>query len=209
MPRAKKIVEQGDFDVLWDAYVPVCIPKGSKKKAKEKYDAAVKKGADPKQILEGTRRYIVDCHKRDCYTKNVVTFLNQEQWKDYLEQQDEITQFYNPFPFDEKMYKKFNSRLELEEALRDYYYDWESVNPWFQKQMRMIIFQRKNGKDEIVNKMTLELAKTIFRYKDSPQIQNSPLDPNFWAQHRCFMYNPEPSILFRIGWALADLGKIS
>lgn len=72
MPRAKKIVEQGDFDVLWDAYVPVCIPKGSKKKAKEKYDATIKKGADPKQILEGTRRYIVDCHKRDCFTKNVV-----------------------------------------------------------------------------------------------------------------------------------------
>ncbi len=78
------------FEEMWSEYKPYVardgksVNKGAKKPAKEKFVRAVNKGADPDQIIEGTKNYIADCHARQSLTKNVVTFLNQEQWRDYL-----------------------------------------------------------------------------------------------------------------------------
>lgn len=81
------------FEEMWACYKPYVtydghsVNKGAKKTAKEKFVKAVTKGADPDQIILGTKNYIADCHVHKCLTKNVVTFLNQEQWRDYLDEQ--------------------------------------------------------------------------------------------------------------------------
>lgn len=82
---------ESKFEEMWDEYKPYVaqdgrsVNKGAKKVAKAKFIKAVENGADPEQIILGTKNYIADCRVHKCLTKNVVTFLNQEQWQDFLD----------------------------------------------------------------------------------------------------------------------------
>ena len=78
------------FEVLWQAYTPYVSPdgksvnKGAKKPAKEKFNKIIAKGVNPDEIILGAKNYIADCFEHKCLTKNLITFLNQEQWKEHL-----------------------------------------------------------------------------------------------------------------------------
>lgn len=78
------------FEVLWQAYTPYVSPdgksvnKGAKKPAREKFNKIVAGGVNPDEIILGAKNYIADCFEHKCLTKNLITFLNQEQWKEHL-----------------------------------------------------------------------------------------------------------------------------
>ncbi|MBN9448278.1 MAG: hypothetical protein J0I67_15415, partial [Bosea sp.] len=77
----------GDFDEFWKAYPHRGEASDPKKPAKEKFDRAVKRGADPAAIIAGAQRFAEIEHRagragtEKC--AQAVTWLNQERWNDY------------------------------------------------------------------------------------------------------------------------------
>jgi len=166
------------FEELWKIYTPYETPdgrsvgKGAKKTAKDKFVKTVAKGTDPDDIIQGTRLYIADCHRRKSLTKNVPTFLNQEQWKDYLDQTDEL-----PIPVMPMGLMFRNADLQntdpetYMDLLRTEWKNWSEYAPnWVPV--------------EKTPEMALELAKRVLSSKYTIAFSNSILDTKFWAQHR-------------------------
>lgn len=166
------------FEELWKIYTPYetreghSVGKGAKKLAKDKFVKTVAKGADPDDIIQGTRLYIADCHRRKSLTKNVPTFLNQEQWKDYLDQTDEL-----PIPVMPMGLMFRNADLQntdpetYMDLLRTEWKNWSEYAPnWVPV--------------EKTPEMALELAKRVLSSKHTIAFSNSILDTKFWAQHR-------------------------
>jgi len=67
------------FERFWSAY-----PRhdGGRPKARDKFEAKVGAGADPKAIIAGAERYRDDPNRVDEYTTHATTWLNQERWDD-------------------------------------------------------------------------------------------------------------------------------
>ena len=200
------------FEEMWSAYVPYAtregrsVNKGAKKVAREKFIKAVSKGANPDDIIKGTKRYIADCHSHKCLTKNVPTFLNQEQWKDYLTTQN----FVNTHPIDLDNLKPFEDSAQFFLWMKPIYNEWFESNSYLKNKITAI----KNeiykpvywGQEQIVLKMAQDLAKEIWEYRDTPEIKNSLLDPNLWSLCR-FKIEPatQSSALMLIGYCLREM----
>lgn len=183
------------FEDLWQAYVPYVTQdgrstnKGSKKLAKEKFMKTISKGANPYDVLRGTRRYIEDCHNRKTLTKNVITFLNQEQWRDYLV----ACNIKNNHPLKLSELTPFNSKEEFMGFFsQETYKPFINDNPSFFETIQSIRAGLTNGNIEKSILMAQELANEVWEYKDTTQIKNSILDPNLWALCR-FEIDPRES----------------
>lgn len=183
------------FEDLWLAYVPYVTReghstnKGSKKLAKEKFMKTISKGANPYDVLRGTRRYIEDCHNRKTLTKNVITFLNQEQWRDYLV----ACNIRNNHPLKLSELTPFGSKEEFMGFFsQETYKPFINDNPSFFETIQNIRAGLTNGNIEKSILMAQELANEVWEYKDTTQIRNSILDPILWALCR-FEINPRES----------------
>lgn len=183
------------FEDLWQAYVPYVTQdgrstnKGSKKLAKEKFMKTISKGANPYDVLRGTRRYIEDCHNRKTLTKNVITFLNQEQWRDYLV----ACNIRNNHPLKLSELTPFGSKEEFMGFFsQETYKPFINDNPSFFETIQNIRAELTNGNIEKSILMAQELANEVWEYKDTTQIRNSILDPILWALCR-FEINPRES----------------
>ena len=79
--RSRRAVadDDPDFVKFWAAY-PKKVGKGA---AREKYAAAIARGAEPADILDGAILYGLDRRTQDPqYTAHPATWLHQERWKD-------------------------------------------------------------------------------------------------------------------------------
>lgn len=199
------------FEEFWGKYIPVHTNKGPKKTAREKF-SRLTKTVSADEIILGTERYIADCHKNNCYTKNVVTFLNQEQWKDFLEEPKDQS-FRNTFPL---VPQDYNPQMDITQVNTTV---WAHVDPWWNENptwaLRIKAITDTLNDGSVVNthqkasQMALELAKEIFRYKDSPDVKNSLVDPLFWFSHRSVIDSVfvwmRRSGLFYLGYQLSRL----
>jgi len=70
--------DSSGFDAFWAVYPR----KVGKIGAKSCYDRAVKKGADPRQVIAGAVRYRDDPNRAEEFTKHPSTWLNQGCWDD-------------------------------------------------------------------------------------------------------------------------------
>ena len=178
------------FEEFWKGYLPVHTGKGAKSVAKTKFVAAVKKKNNPDDIIAGMKRYIAFCHSNNCYTQNVPTFLNQEHWKDYLvEEKDSKGVFVNSFPI--SVTPSTLNKEEILDVIKTHLQTWTQENPVWTERIKAISAKAKDESDLFHTQkslqMALELAKEIFRYKDSPGVRNSLVDPLFWLSCRsCF-----------------------
>lgn len=75
---------QSQFEELWNEYKILHTPKGNKEKALDKFKKLLSKNKF-EDIIRGTKVYIKNCHTKNIYTKQVISFLNGETWKEYLE----------------------------------------------------------------------------------------------------------------------------
>jgi len=75
---------QSQFEELWKEYKILHTPKGNKEKALDKFNKLLCKNKF-EDIIRGTKVYIKNCHTKNIYTKQVISFLNGETWKEYLE----------------------------------------------------------------------------------------------------------------------------
>lgn len=79
----KELIES-QFEELWNEYKILHTPKGNKEKALDKFKKLLSKNKF-EDIIRGTKTYIKNCHIKNIYTKQVISFLNGETWKEYLE----------------------------------------------------------------------------------------------------------------------------
>jgi hypothetical protein len=75
---------ESQFEELWNEYKILHTPKGNKEKALDKFKKLLSKNKF-EDIIRGTKIYIKNCHTKNIYTKQVISFLNGETWKEYLE----------------------------------------------------------------------------------------------------------------------------
>lgn len=82
-------IHKVDFDAFWKLY-PKRDGSNPRKPASQKFALAVKKGVDPKEIINGVDRYARHCDDRGItgtsYVAQAVTWLNQERWTDEYQQ---------------------------------------------------------------------------------------------------------------------------
>ena len=186
----KSVFVEEKFEEFWKGYLPVHTGKGAKSVAKTKFLNAVKKKNNPDDIIAGMKRYIAFCHSNNCYTQNVPTFLNQEHWKDYLvEEKDSKGAFVNSFPI--SVTPSTLNKEEILDVIKTHLQTWTQENPVWTERIKAISAKAKDESDLFHTQkslqMALELAKEIFRYKDSPGVRNSLVDPLFWLSCRsCF-----------------------
>jgi hypothetical protein len=81
--KNKELIES-QFEELWNEYKILHTPKGNKEKALDKFKKLLSKNKF-EDIIRGTKTYIKNCHTKNIYTKQVISFLNGETWKEYLE----------------------------------------------------------------------------------------------------------------------------
>lgn len=176
---------ESKFEEFWVGYKPIHTDKGAKKKAKEIFLAKVKK-EDPDEIIRGMNKYISACHSTGSYTQNVTTFLNQEHWKDYLEEEKLI--FRNPNPLIPQDYNQDMTADNVVALVWSRINTWWAANQGLANKISAITKEVRNpttlNYHQKALQMALELAKEIFRYKDSPEVKNSLVDPLFWLSHK-------------------------
>lgn len=66
------------WDAFWDAYPR----KAGKLDAHKAWQQALRRGADPAQIVAGARRYAEDPNREDAYTAHPATWLRRGSWDD-------------------------------------------------------------------------------------------------------------------------------
>jgi hypothetical protein len=85
VPKEPKDMPQPDgFDEFWTVYPR----KKAKDAARKAYDAAVKRGGDPAEILDGVVAYRDECRRErteERFIAHAATWLNQGRWKDHVE----------------------------------------------------------------------------------------------------------------------------
>lgn len=198
------------FESVWVAYEPVtpswgerskAPSKGSKAMARKAYCNLVKKsGYTADNILEATKRYVATCRADDRPTQNVSTFLGSKKGigdKEYFRELlgstigDELPEPTNPTPLTQVQYSSEMTADEVIEVFNKAIPSWSASNPRYLSQVREITnVARDTTKANYHQKslqMALELAKAIFRYKDSTHVRNSLVDPLFWLSHRGVM----------------------
>jgi len=74
------------FNEFWDQYPHRGGAKKGKKPARLKWNAAIKRGVEPRDIIRGAIKYASDAMVVRGYAKNPETWLNQEGWTDDTEQ---------------------------------------------------------------------------------------------------------------------------
>ena len=204
--------QDDQFEEFWAKYIPVHTSKGPKKTAQDKF-TRLTKTVNADEIIQGMERYIAECHKNNCYTKSATTFLNQEQWKDYLQDKQPEMVFSNPQPLTPGDYSVLMSAEDVSQVIDRNASLYARANPWLIPMMHDLNTELYNpGSLSCHQKslqMALELAKAIFRHKDSPEIKNSLLDPLFWFSHRSvitemYLAMKKRPILY-IGYELARL----
>jgi hypothetical protein len=79
------------FEEFWKTFSEgkIKTPLGSKKKAQDVYKRCIKKHS-PDGILQGLKKYLLECEKNDVYTTAATTFLNQERYNDYVESKESL-----------------------------------------------------------------------------------------------------------------------
>jgi hypothetical protein len=81
-----------NFELFWRAYPTRGRHSNPKKPARAKFEAAVRRGADPTAIIRGAQAY-ADHVRRDGvgprYVAQAATWLNQERWADAAQQPQE------------------------------------------------------------------------------------------------------------------------
>ncbi len=74
------------FESFWHTYPSRRPHSNPKKPARQKFDAAVKRGIDPAVIIRGAENYRAAFERNGTETRYIphaVTWLRQEQWNDY------------------------------------------------------------------------------------------------------------------------------
>ena len=77
---------QAEFDAFWQLYPPRRPHSNPKKPARAKFDAAVKNGTAPADIIRGARNYAAYVRQEGTNPKYVAqaqTWLGQERWTEY------------------------------------------------------------------------------------------------------------------------------
>jgi hypothetical protein len=78
----------GDFEIFWRIYPHRGKHPDPKKPARLKFEAAIRRGTDPADIIRGARHYAEYAAANigdPRYIMQAVTWLNREQWGDYQE----------------------------------------------------------------------------------------------------------------------------
>jgi hypothetical protein len=78
----------GDQDHRFSEFWTVYPRKKAKDAARKAYAAAIKRGADPQDVLDGIAAYRDECERErreDRFIAHATTWLNQGRWKDHLE----------------------------------------------------------------------------------------------------------------------------
>jgi hypothetical protein len=79
---------EGDFEGFWEAY-PKRDGSNPRKPAQQKYDIAIRDGADPQAMLAGVMAYAAEQQRKGKlgteFVMQATKFLNQEVWRDYLD----------------------------------------------------------------------------------------------------------------------------
>jgi len=91
----------GAFEEFWKVYPSRGKHPNPKKPARLKFDAAVKRGVDPNEIVSGARRFaqqIVDLGTAEQFVTQALTWLNQERWLD-VPASNGIASHSNELPF--------------------------------------------------------------------------------------------------------------
>lgn len=80
------------FEIFWRAYPSRGSHSNPKKPARVKFEAAVKRGADPAAIVRGARAYAVHVEHdgvNSRYVAQATTWLSQERWNDAQQTQED------------------------------------------------------------------------------------------------------------------------
>lgn len=76
------------FDEFWECFPSRSPHQNPKKPARQKFGAAVKRGVNPQDIIDGAKRYAayVEAEGTDPkFIAQAVTWLNQERWQDVFD----------------------------------------------------------------------------------------------------------------------------
>lgn len=73
---------ENEFEIFWEAWTPYDMPKGTKKTAKDKFIKIRKSGVELETLLSSAKTYCDMSSYNRSKTKHMVTWLNQEGWKD-------------------------------------------------------------------------------------------------------------------------------
>lgn len=200
--------EDSDFENLWKSYIPTPgkdgkpCSKDSKAQAKVAYQALRKKHS-AEEILTATKRYIEHCHNtimgydnKKQFTMHVRTFLgshtkglgNEEYFQELLSDSVETLTFKNPNPLIPQDYNQDMTADSVVAVVWSHVNEWWSSNQGITNKISAITNEVRNpttlNYHQKALQMALELAKEIFRYKDSPEVKNSLVDPLFWLSHK-------------------------
>lgn len=84
--RKRAIALDGEFEKLWEIY-PKRDGRNPKKPARNKLSAYLRAGIEFPEIIDGAKRYADHCESKRIvgtpYVAQLVTWLNQESWRDY------------------------------------------------------------------------------------------------------------------------------
>lgn len=82
-----KSAEPDKFSDWWNLWRPVKRRNDGRGDARDGYAKKLANGADPSEIIDGTRWYIRNLPKGYEYVPLAKTFLNREVWADHYEQE--------------------------------------------------------------------------------------------------------------------------
>ncbi len=121
--------------------------------------------------------------------------------------------FKNPMPLDDSFYKSFDSIQDLVEKLKPNAQAWIKENKqvaskfnYLQNKLSGPKTQSELNDCEAERKKTVrELAKTIWEYKDTIFVQNSPVDPKFWCLNRFLVSEDSQDLFLALGATLGNM----
>jgi len=97
VPNITKEYISVHFEKFWTIY-PLRA-NNPKKPAKQKFEAAIKRGISPEDIIRGAQNYAALCkaeNKEPKFIAQAVTFINQERWNDFQNQPAQTAGSSNP-----------------------------------------------------------------------------------------------------------------
>lgn len=107
---ATRPIVNDPFDEFWAAY-PRRSGSNPRKPAQAKFERLVRDGADPREIINGAKRYTVSLANENkintVYVAQALTWLNQERWRDDL---PKVAKTQADSPFDGKVFAPIDSK---------------------------------------------------------------------------------------------------